>query len=192
LTSHQTTIIITSPLPTTNPSTPKAAVRLADSLASYLTALTLGGADTRDTQAVGAAGAAGAGGAFPGASGGAEGGQPAAAAAVDPDIDAFDKAVEGIGEESDEKADRRAVPPSYKVGGGWGWLGRACGGGQGSVHDAHPTLLCCNPPTHLPQSPPNTNRSSTQWAAGCGTLCTTQWQVLLLLCPRLVVQARYR
>jgi hypothetical protein len=99
---------------------PQAAVRLADSLAAHLTALTLGGADTRDTQPTAAApdgAAAGAAAGAASANGGAGGG-----GAGDPDIESFDRAVEGMGVGEGEEVDRRAVPPSYKVRVMDGWL----------------------------------------------------------------------
>jgi hypothetical protein len=85
----------------------QAAVRLADALAARLTALDLSSAESRDTRLPG--GAAGA--ALAGAGSG-----PGNAPTVDPDIDAFDKAVEGLGGgEEGGSVDRRAVPPCIKV-----------------------------------------------------------------------------
>lgn len=83
-------------------------MRLAETLAARLSGLALGGAESRDTQLSAAVGATG------GAPGG-PGSNSGSAGPVDPDIEAFDRSVEGqLG--GAEKVDKRAVPPCYKVG----------------------------------------------------------------------------
>jgi hypothetical protein len=113
----------------------QAAAKLADALAAHLTGLNLGSADTRDAPA-GAGGDAG---------GGANG--KGAGQAVDPDIDAFDRAVEGQGGGSNDQGDQRAVPPCYKV---WGLSGFRSGNRSPVMPAAAAGLKSCavDPPTN--------------------------------------------